>query len=62
MKKKACLPVTFTPHHRVRLSAPGLTVGEHAHIVTIEGVLDHVLPEVLVDLSLGHEVCIPRVV
>ena len=44
------------------LPAAGLAVGEHAHIVAVEGVLHHVLAQVREDLALGDKVRVPGVV
>ena len=45
-------------HHGVALARAGLTVGEYAHVVALEGVLEHLDAQVFVDLALRAEVSI----
>ena len=47
----AFLPLLLLAHHGVGLPRPRLAVGEDADVVALEGVLQHLLPDVIV-----HEV------
>ena len=51
-----------TPHHGVALAGARLAVSKDAQVVAIEGMLEHLGPNVFVDLGLVREVGIFRVV
>ncbi len=50
------VPVAFCAHHGEGLPAARLPVSEHTHVVSIKGVHDHVLAEVIEYGLLVHEV------
>lgn len=48
----ALLFLLLAPHHGVGLAGSCLAIGEYADIVALEGVLEHLLPDVAVHLPL----------
>lgn len=55
LRDDALLSRLLFPHHGVGFSRSGLTVGEYTDIVALEGVKQHLLPNVQIDLPLGRE-------
>ena len=54
------LVLLLPPHHGVALPCSGLAVGEDADVVALEGMQQHLLPDVLVNLQLGRKVAVLR--
>ena len=54
LRYNALLPRFVLAHHGVALAGAGLTVGEDADVVALEGVLQHLDAHVLVHASLAR--------
>lgn len=55
LRDDAFLSFFLLSHHRVGLASTSLAISKDANIVAFKGVLQHLLPDVIVHLTLGYK-------